>query len=125
MSSQVLMRNMKFRIFLVGLVAAISSLFTFARASDSRLVDAVAAQQKIAVRTLLQQRVDVNAAQPDGSTPLAWAAHWDDLDLADQLIRREARVNAANDYGVTPLSLACVNGSPAMVERLLAAGADP
>src|SRR5262249_6571184 len=35
-----------------------------------------------------------------------------------------ARVNAPNDDGATPLYLACVNRSAAMVERLLAAGAD-
>jgi ankyrin repeat protein len=34
-------------------------------------------------------------------------------------------VNAANDYGVTPLSLACTNRSAAMVERLLKADANP
>ena len=34
-------------------------------------------------------------------------------------------MDATNDYGVTPLILACTNGSLAMVERVLAAGADP
>ena len=35
-----------------------------------------------------------------------------------------ANVNAANRYGVTPLSLACVNGDAPMIEMLLKAGAD-
>ena len=67
---------------------------------------------------------DVNVSQADGATALMWAAHWDDLRTADLLIRAGANVNAANDLGVTALSLACTNGSAVMVERLLKAGAD-
>lgn len=60
-----------------------------------------------------------------GATELHWAAHRDDLALADRLIRGGASVSAANEYGVTPLLLACTNRSTAMVEKLLAAGATP
>ena len=73
---------------------------------------------------LLKQKVDVNAAQGDGATALHWAAHWDDLQTAELLIRAGASVNAANDLGVTPFSLACLNGSALMVGKLLAAGAN-
>ena len=45
-------------------------------------------------------------------------------DMADRLIRAGADVKAANRYGVTPLSLACINGNAAMIEKLLKAGAD-
>src|SRR6185503_17168917 len=31
------------------------------------------------LRTLLRQRVDVNATQADGTTALHWAAHWNDI----------------------------------------------
>jgi uncharacterized protein len=41
------------------------------------------------------------------------------------LIRAGARVDAANDLGSTALHLACNNGSAAMVDRLLAAKANP
>jgi ankyrin repeat protein len=95
------------------------------RAADLRLVDAVRNQDQAAVRSLLREGVDVNAAQPDGATALAWAAHRDDLETADLLIRAKADVNAANEYGATPLSLACSNGNAAMVEKLLNAGANP
>ena len=96
-----------------------------ASGNDLRLVDAVQHRQKAAVLSLLKQKIDVNTPQPDGATALAWAAHWDDLETADLLIRAGANANAANDYGVTPLSLACTNRSAAMVEKLLKAGADP
>ena len=63
--------------------------------------------------------------KPDGTTALHWASYRDDGESADLLIRAGAKVNAANDLGATPLWTASVNGSPAMVRRLLAAGADP
>ena len=93
--------------------------------NDERLVEAVRDRNPAAVRALVDERVDVNAPQADGATPLHWAAHWDDLETAELLIAAGARVDAANDYGVAPLALASTNGSLAMVERLLGAGADP
>ena len=36
-----------------------------------------------------------------------------------------AAVKTANRFGATPLSLACSNGSAAMIGKLLSAGADP
>src|SRR6266478_9388165 len=96
-----------------------------APADDLRLVDAVKNRDGAAARSLIEQHVNVNAAQPDGTTALAWAANRDDLETAELLIRAGANANKANDYGVTPLSLACTNRSAPMVERLLKAGADP
>jgi ankyrin repeat protein len=40
------------------------------------------------------------------------------------LLTAGANVNAANDYGVTPLSLACTNRNAMLVERLLTSGAN-
>ena len=54
-----------------------------------------------------------------------WAAHWNDVVTADLLIRSQADANLANDFGMTPLSRACTNGSAALVELLLDAGANP
>jgi uncharacterized protein len=94
-------------------------------AAETPLVDAARTGDGIAVRTLLTARADVHQTSGDGSTALHWAAHRDDLDMADALLRAGARVNAATDLGATPLYLACTNHSAMMVSRLLEAGADP
>jgi ankyrin repeat protein len=93
-----------------------------AAASDLRLIEAVKNHKLETARSLIQQRVDVNSNESDGTTALHWAAHWDDVDAADFLIRAGANVNAATDLGVTPISLACLNGSGTLVQKLLAAG---
>ena len=93
---------------------------------DMQLVEAMKKQDKVAVRALLKERIDVNAPQGDGATALHWAAHWNDLETTDLLIRAGAAVNTANDLGATPLWVACTNSdSTAVVDRLLMAGADP
>jgi ankyrin repeat protein len=90
---------------------------------DGRLADAARQRDRRAVRALLDQKVDVNGRSSDGATALVWAAHWNDLEIADLLLRAGADANVANDLRVTPLSLACTNGSAALVDRLLKAGA--
>lgn len=59
------------------------------------------------------------------ATALHWAVLREDANTADLLIRAGADVNAANDLGVTPLVLACENGSAALVTALLEESADP
>src|ERR1700719_1938944 len=99
--------------------AALLSVVSFAAGGgDLRLAEAVQKGDREAVRSLLKQRADVNAAQADGATALSWAVHRDDLETAGLLIQAGANVNAANDYGVPPLSLACGNGNASMVEKL-------
>jgi ankyrin repeat protein len=95
-------------------------------ADDQALVAAARNRDGGTVRTLIDEGVDVNLSQPDGTTALHWAAHWDDVQTAELLLRAGANANVANEYyGVTPLSLACTNASPSMVKLLLDAGADP
>jgi uncharacterized protein len=86
-----------------------------------------AAQKKDigALRALVERRVDVNAAQPDGTTALHWAVVWNHEGAVDLLLRAGADAKARNRYGATPLSEAVTAGSPAMVDALLKAGADP
>jgi len=95
-----------------------------AGASDPRLVEAAKKSDRAAVRALLKTRVDVNAAEPDGTTALHWAARHDDVEMVNALVGAGARVKAANRYGVTPLLLASETGSALTVQALLRAGAD-
>ena len=109
-------------------VALALSAYAAAAPADLRLIEAAKNRDAEAVHALLKPRplpVDVNAAAGDGATALHWAAHRDDLAIADLLIRAGARPTVADDAGATPLHLACTNRSAAMVERLLDAGANP
>jgi len=93
--------------------------------AGTRLIDAVKRGDANAVRTLIAQKVDVNAPDADGSTALHWAVQKDNVAMADLLIAAGANVKAKTRYNVTPLALACTNGDAKLVGRLLKAGADP
>ena len=96
-----------------------------AAAPDTRLVEAMARQDKQTARALMKQGVDVNAQAADGATALQWAAHWDDLEFVNLFLKAGATVNAADAHGVTALALACENVSVRTVDALLNAGANP
>lgn len=101
---------------------------TLAGSSYGAVADAANAAQKKdmdALRALMRQRADVNAAQPDGTTALHWAVLWNNEEAVNLLLRAGADAKARNRYGATPLSEAVTSGSAAMVEALLKAGADP
>src|SRR5688572_17320767 len=74
--------------------------------AQGRLVDAVKAGDRAAVRALLDQRVDVNATQADGTTALHWAVNADDAEIVRMLVRAGANAKPVNRYGATPLWLA-------------------
>lgn len=106
-------------------LAALLLAPVMAHAATATIADAAMRGDRAAVRTGLARKADVNAPQTDGSTALHWAVERDDLEMADLLIRAGARVTAATREGVTPLQLAAINGSAAMLTRLLKAGVDP
>src|SRR4051794_9356664 len=89
-------------LFACGWLSAVAAIgvATGRAASDPRLADAVERRDHAAVEALLSQRVDVNAAQADGATALHWAAHWNDEETVERLIRAGANVNAVNENGV-------------------------
>jgi ankyrin repeat protein len=96
-----------------------------AAGSDARLVEAVKAGNADLMQSLLTQGLDVNAAEPDGTTAMHWAVRMDDAAIVRLLLNRGARPDTANRYGMTPLFLAATNGNAAIVSQLLAAGANP
>jgi ankyrin repeat protein len=96
-----------------------------ASGAGSGAADAAQNRDSQTLRALIQQRANINAAQPDGTTALHWAAHWNDLAAVELLLGAGANPKAANRYGATPLSEAAALGNAAMIEALLKAGADP
>jgi uncharacterized protein len=112
------------RLLEYGAIALLSAAAVFG-ANRSEVADAAMHGDKAQLRTLLDQKSDVNAPQVDGTTALHWAVEENELELTDLLIHAGARVSAANQAGATPLLLATENGNAAIVERLIMAGADP
>ena len=91
---------------------------------ESPVADAAMRGDSDAIRALLRDGADVNAAQGDGMTALHWAAQRDDAPLADMLLYAGADIEATTRIGAyTPLHIAVKEGSVAAVEHLLGAGA--
>jgi len=93
-----------------------------AQSRDLRILDAVKRRDERALTALLKAKADVNAAQADGATALAWAVHLGERGMAEALLAAGARVDTADEYGETPVTLAAANGDAALLRRLLAAG---
>src|SRR5213593_2651836 len=103
--------------FLILACAALLCLSMIPRAAGrSDVADAAMRDNKAAVRALLAQKVDVNAPQADGATALHWAVYTNDQEMAELLVRAGANIKAVNRIGVSPLSMASLNGSPPLVE---------
>jgi len=112
------------RVFVVAFGLVTSMAAVAAAAGKSDVADAVMKGDQAALRTLLQQKADVNAPQIDGATALHWTVYRADLETADVLLSAGAKVEAANREGFTPLAMASLYGNAPMIERLLKAGAN-
>lgn len=88
------------------------------------VADAAMRGDRDALRTLLQQGADANAAQGDGMTALHWAAQRGDAATVEMLVYAGANVAAVTRIGqYTPLHMASESGSASAVEVLLKGGA--
>ena len=96
-----------------------------APARAAAVADAAQRGEREAVRSLLKDAADVNAAQGDGMTALHWAALHGDAELAQMLVYAGANVKAVTRLGnYTPLFLAAREGEAAAIPVLVKAGAD-
>lgn len=95
-------------------------------APPQTLSDLIRAGNREAVlAAITSPAVDVNAAEPDGSTPLMWATFKVDHELVRALLKRGAKANVTNHYGSSALSEAVKVADVEMVRMLLDAHADP
>jgi len=117
-------REMGVRFLLaIGLTAAMASAAPATNGVPG-VVEAARYQQKVALQNLLKQKVDVNATDAEGMTALMWAAHWNDPDMVQMLLRAGANPKLKSTFDNSALYEACINGNAAIVEALLKAGAD-
>jgi len=114
-----------FSLRLTGIILVSMLIPVSVATAGVELIEAVKARDVGAVTALIEQRVAVSEVGWDGATALHWASHLDQAAIADALLKAGADANAANEYDVTPLMLACENGNGQMVQRLLQAGANP
>src|SRR5579863_2449250 len=116
---------MQIRMTAVVLCCAAAGFAAESGSGVAQVADAVRQQDQLALRHLLQQKADVNAALTDGSTALHWAVENDDPDTVDLLLKAGANPNIADRYNITPLYYASTNGNATIVRKLLEAGANP
>ena len=118
---------MKFTVIALFLVCealccgATTRVFAAGRAD---VADAMMHGDQAALRRLVQQKADVNAAQIDGATALHWAVYHDNVDAARLLLKAGARSDAQNREGITPLYMAAMYGHAVMIDMFLKAGAN-
>ena len=97
---------------------------TLAGAAGSEAADAAQRKDLAALRAMVSRKVNVNAPQADGTTALHWAAHYNDGEAVQLLLKAGANPSTTNRFGASPLSAAAVSGNAPLVKVLLDAGAD-
>jgi ankyrin repeat protein len=110
--------------FSTAALTLILAIANSAVAQQSEVADAAMQRDNAAVRALVREGADVNAAQADGATALHWSAYYGDAELTKLLLDAGAQPSAANRNGSTPLWLAASQGDAAVITALLDGGAD-
>lgn len=108
-----------------ALAAAVGLLSLGTAFAGQSLSDLVRSGNREAVlAAITSPDLDVNAADPDGSTALLWATYAADHELVKALLKRGARANVTNNYGAAPLTEAAKLSDLELVRMLLDARAD-
>jgi uncharacterized protein len=116
----------KARVVRSGLLLALLTIAGNIHAANyQNPAEAAKAQDWKALNVLLETGATVDSALADGSTPLAWSVHWNNLQMTADLLKAGANPDLANDFGISPLNLACENRNFPILDMLLNAGANP
>src|SRR5688572_19640095 len=108
---------------LLALIVAIAFSGVVGAQSRAPIADAAQAKDTAAIKKLIKEGGDVNAAQGDGMTALHYAALNGDAELAQMLLYAGANVGAKTRIGgYTPLHLAAQVGNANVIAPLVAAG---
>ncbi len=110
-----------YRAFTLTLLCLASSTFLYAHGN---LVDVVAEGNRAHALDMIEQGVDVNTLQSDGSSALLYAIYQDDLELVRALVDAGAQINQRNEYGASTMGEAAMLGNLDILTILLSNGAD-
>jgi uncharacterized protein len=103
-----------------------AAAFASADSTHETLSDLIRAGQRDAVlAAITSPDIDVNAADPDGSTPLLWATYRIDREMVSALLKAGAKANVTTRFGASPIGEAAKVGDADIARLLLNAGADP
>ena len=110
----------------IGLLSLGAAASSTAAPGQETLADLIRSGNREAVlAAITSPDIDINAAEPDGSTALLWATYKVDHELVQALLKAGAKANVTNRYGSSPLSEAVKLGDVDLVRMLLDARADP
>jgi ankyrin repeat protein len=109
----------------IGLISLAAASFAQAQSGPQSLVDLIRAGNREAVlAAITSPAVDVNAADPDGSTAVQWATYRVDHEMVRALLKAGAKANVTNHFGSSPLGEAVKLGDLELTRMLLDAHAD-
>jgi ankyrin repeat protein len=109
-----------------AVLLSLGTAFSTAALGQETLSDlARSGQHEAVLAAITSPDIDVNAADPDGSTALLWATYKVDHELVRALLKAGAKPNVTNHFGAAPLTEAVKLADVDLVRMLLNAHANP